>query len=269
MERHEMIEDSFLGPAAPDLGWVPAPRYLMRRARILRQLDKLKPGRLLEVGPGAGMLLIEAARRGFQCTGLEPSAAARSLAETVIARSGQNIPIHGEAGAHWNNAFDTLFSFDVLEHIDRDREALLQWHDWLVPNGTLLLSVPAHMQMWTAGDEWAGHFRRYERDPLLQLLRETGFTPECHECYGFPLTNLSERMSARTYAKRILRDSSSEENRQRNNDRSGIDRGPHLKIYPLLSSAPGKLALRTFLGIQQWFVRSDMGSGYLVKARRT
>ena len=52
-----MIEDSFLGPAAPDLGWVPAPRYLMRRARILRQLSTIPTGRLLEVGPGAGMIL--------------------------------------------------------------------------------------------------------------------------------------------------------------------------------------------------------------------
>lgn len=263
-----MIEDGFLGPAAPDLGWVPAPRYLMRRARIFRQLDLLEPGRLLEVGPGAGMLLVETARRGFQCKALESSKEARALAEVVIARSGQNIPVHAEADANWKESFDVLFAFDVLEHIEHDREALLQWHDWLAPDGTLLLSVPAHMRMWTAGDDWAGHFRRYEREALLQLLRETGFIPECFECYGFPLTNLSERLSARTYAKRILRDSSSVDDRQRNNDRSGTDRGPHLKLYPLLSSPPGKLVLRTFFGIQQWFVGTDLGSGYLVKARR-
>jgi SAM-dependent methyltransferase len=263
-----MIEDSFFGPAAPDLGWVPAPRYLMRRARILRQLALLEPGRLLEIGPGAGMLLVEAARRGFRCEALESSPEARKLAETVIARSGQDVPVYAEACANWEQSFDVLFAFDVLEHIQHDRDALLQWHDWLAPNGTMLLSVPAHMSMWTAGDDWAGHFRRYEREQLLQLLRETGFETECFECYGFPLTNLSERLSARTYAKRILRDSGSADDRQRNNDRSGTDRGAHLKIYPLLSSLPGRLALRTFFGIQQWFVGTDLGSGYFVKARR-
>ena len=61
-----MTEDAFLGPAAPDLGWVPAPRYLMRRARIRALLEALDPGRLPEVGPGAGALLIEGARRGFE-----------------------------------------------------------------------------------------------------------------------------------------------------------------------------------------------------------
>jgi len=264
-----MIEDDFLGPAAPDLGWVPAPRYLMRRARILRQLDTLEPGRLLEVGPGAGMLLIEAARRGFQCQALEVSIEARTLAEKVIALSGQHIPVLAAADVNWKESFNALFAFDVLEHIEHDRQALMQWHDWLRPNGTLLLSVPAHMRMWTAGDEWAGHFRRYEREPLLQLLRETGFTPEICECYGFPLTNLGERLSARVYAKRIHRDAGMDSDRKRNNDRSGTDRGPHLKLYPLLSSLPGKLALRTFFGMQHFFVGSDLGSGYLVKARRT
>jgi len=264
-----MIEDDFLGPAAPDLGWVPAPRYLMRRARILRQLDTLEPGRLLEVGPGAGMLLIEAARRGFQCQALEVSIEARTLAEKVIALSGQHIPVLAAADVNWKESFNALFAFDVLEHIEHDRQALMQWHDWLRPNGTLLLSVPAHMRMWTAGDEWAGHFRRYERKPLLQLLRETGFTPEICECYGFPLTNLGERLSARVYAKRIHRDAGMDSDRKRNNDRSGTDRGPHLKLYPLLSSLPGKLALRTFFGMQHFFVGSDLGSGYLVKARRT
>lgn len=263
-----MIEDSFLGPAAPELGWVPAPRYLMRRARILPQLNALKRGRLIEVGPGAGMLLIEAARRGFRCEALELSIEARALAERAIAQSGQAIPVHADASAGWDQSFDILLAFDVLEHIEHDREALMQWHKWLAPKGTLLLSVPAHMRMWTAGDEWAGHFRRYEREPLLRLLQESGFEPELIECYGFPLTNLSERVSARTYAKRIHHGGGLEEDRRRNNDRSGTDRGPHLKLYPLLSSLPGKLALRAFCSIQSCFIRTDLGSGYLVKARR-
>lgn len=263
-----MIEDELLGPAAPELGWVPAPRYLMRRNRILPRLKELARGRLLEVGPGAGMLLIEAARLGFRCEALEHSEEARALAGAAIASSGCSIPVHAESAADWRNAFDALVAFDVLEHIEHDRNALLQWHDWIAPNGTLLLSVPAHMSMWTAGDEWAGHFRRYEREPLLQLLRDTGFEPQHFECYGFPLTNLSERVSARTYAKRIHRGDDPEEDRRRNNDRSGTDRGPHLALYPLLSSLPGKLALRTFFGIQRWFIRSDLGSGYFLTARR-
>lgn len=122
-----MIEDGFLGPAAPELNWVPAPRYPMRRARILPQLNALKRGRLIEVGPGAGMLLIEAARHGFQCEALEVSIEARALAEKAIAQSGQAIPVHADAPAEWDQSFDALLAFDVLEHIEHDRGTLMQW----------------------------------------------------------------------------------------------------------------------------------------------
>ena len=39
--------DALYGPAAPDLGWIPAPRYLLRRDRIRRLIAGVQPGRLL------------------------------------------------------------------------------------------------------------------------------------------------------------------------------------------------------------------------------
>lgn len=262
-------DDTLLGPAAPDLGWVPAPRYLMRRARIQRMLDSVKGRRLLEVGPGAGALLIERAREGFECEALELSAEARTMAEAMIACSGHAIPVHATSDPSWGDKFDVVCAFDVLEHIEDDAAALQQWRSWLKPGGHLLLSVPAHMRLWTAGDEWAGHFRRYERDGLDALLRKVGFLLDRFECYGFPLTNLSERLSAPAYARRIHRGGADvEDDRRRNNDRSGIERGPHVRIYPLLRSLPGKCALRVAFAVQRAFIRTDLGSGYLLMARR-
>src|SRR3546814_2291017 len=49
---NDFVQDSLLGPAAPDLGWVPAPRYLLRRARILSQLRGLPASELLEIEIG-------------------------------------------------------------------------------------------------------------------------------------------------------------------------------------------------------------------------
>lgn len=264
-----MIEDALFGPAFPDQGWVPAPRYLMRRARILDMARGLTPGRLLETGPGAATLLIEFAARGFSCEALESSEEAREFARALIATSGQHVHIHGAAQPDWEGRFDCLFSFDVLEHIEDDAGALRAWAAWLKPGGALLLSVPARMKLWTAGDEWAGHFRRYERDQLVELLHRSGFEIEIFECYGFPLTNATERVSAAAYRKLIHRhEASIESNRQANNDRSGIDRRPHLRLYPLLKSLPGRLAIRFFLAAQKLFLRLDWGSGYIVRARR-
>lgn len=86
-----MITDALLGPSFPDQGWVPAPRYLMRRARILEMARDLPAGRLLETGPGAGTLLIEFASDGYRCEALELSDEARGLARDLIAVSGQDV----------------------------------------------------------------------------------------------------------------------------------------------------------------------------------
>lgn len=264
-----MINDALFGPSFPDQGWVPAPRYLMRRARILDMARDLPPGRLLETGPGAGTLLIEFASNGYRCEALESSEKARDFARGLIAASGQDVRIHDAVQPDWEGRFDYLFSFDVLEHIQDDAGALHAWAAWLKPDGVLLLSVPARMKLWTAGDEWAGHFRRYERNQLIELLRASGFEIEAFECYGFPLTNITERVSATAYRKQIHRqEESAEGNRRANNDRSGIDRRPHLRLYPLLESLPGRLAIRWFLATQKLFLQRDWGSGYIVRARK-
>lgn len=262
-----MIHDALMGPAFPDQGWVPAPRYLMRRARILDMTRDMQPGALLEVGPGAATLLMEFAMRGFECEALELSSEARELAGSLVKVSGQNIRINAASSEQWGQKFDAIFAFDVLEHIEDDVAALKLWRSWLRPGGTLLLSVPARMNLWTAGDEWAGHFRRYERDALQALVKRHGFSVQQFECYGFPLSNVTERVSARAYRRTMHREGKTEENiRQLNNDRSGIDRRPIMRLYPFMTSWPGRLAMRSAMAVQTLFLGADIGSGYLLRA---
>src|SRR5690606_20786127 len=111
---------------------------------------------------------------------------------------------------------------------------MAQWRNRIKPTGTWLLSIPARMRLRNAGDEWAGHFRRYERDALLRLIGRAGFTVDHFECYGFPLTNLSERLSAATYRRRMQMQSEPRRDaRREGTDRSGIDRTPHLRLFPI------------------------------------
>ncbi|MEN1972202.1 class I SAM-dependent methyltransferase [Luteimonas sp. MJ204] len=264
-----MIKDPLLGPIATELGWVPAPRYLMRRARVQSMLRDIPRGRLLEVGPGSGAMLVEFADAGFQCDALDSSAAARERTGSLLEASGHDITVHAEAGPDWAGRFDVVCAFEVLEHIEADLAAVELWRSWLKPGGHLIMSVPAHMKLWTARDEWAGHVRRYERDELIDVLRRGGFDCSRFECYGFPLTNLTEWVSQPIFARDIHRGSDAAADRVRNNDRSGIDRGADMKLFPLVRSLPGKLALRTFDMVQRGFLRTDLGSGYVVKARAT
>ena len=263
-----MHVDRMLGPAAPEYGWVPAPRYLMRRHRILALTRDLPPGELLEVGCGAGMLLHEFARQGFKCTALESSAAALVVAEALAQEAGLAIAFYDRPQDNWRANFRTLMTFEVLEHIEDDRAALALWREWLQPGGHLVLSVPSHMKRWTAGDDWAGHYRRYERAGLIRLLGQSGLVVERFECYGYPMANIGEKLAARGYARRILWTTEAQLDRRAGTDRSGIERGAHVRVYPLLRSPVGRLAITACLGLQRLFLSTDMGSGYVLRARR-
>lgn len=256
-----------LGPAAPEAGWVPAPRYLLRRARILRRLEGLAPTEALEIGCGAGVLLHELTARGFRCIALESSPDARRLAGQLAADAGIDIRFTEAPGADWTGRFPLLMAFEVLEHIEHDREALLAWRSWMPAGGTLLLSVPAHMSKWNPSDVWAGHFRRYERAQLAALLRESGFEPEAIECYGFPLATVSEKLTAGRYARASKPgDDATVEGKQANSHRSGIDRGHVMKWFPLINNPLGKAAIGMAELAQRPFLSTELGNGYLVKA---
>lgn len=70
---------------------------------------------------------------------------------------------------------DTVVCLNVLEHIDDDRATLLDCATVLPSGGHLVLLVPAMPALYGTLDRALGHFRRYARGPLGQLLDDTGF----------------------------------------------------------------------------------------------
>jgi SAM-dependent methyltransferase len=257
MELH-----SLFGLSAPERGWVPAPRYALRRARLLDLARRLDRGRLLEVGPGAGALLSDLRALGFSCEALETSEEAFRLA----AELNPGLRIARAPAADWNGAFDALVACEVLEHIEDDRAALEEWRGWLRPGGHLILSVPAHARRWSATDVWAGHFRRYEGNDLKRLLERAGFAVEELECYGFPLSNLIEPLRIRAHRRALRRRTAG--GLPEATAQSGVERSLETRLWPLQASAPGRLLFRAAFRLQKAFRRRDLGTGYLVVARR-
>jgi SAM-dependent methyltransferase len=259
--------DPFFGVIDRRNGWVPPLRYLLRRQRILSIIDAIAAGELLEIGCGAGALLVDLARRGFVCTGLETSARAAQTAEAIAASSGMRYLIVQEARPEWSGSFDIVCAFDVLEHIEGDDRALRLWCDWIKPGGHLLLSVPAHSRRWGPGDVWAGHYRRYDRKPLLRLLTSQGLHIDRVESYGFPLANFTEWAGRRTYA-RLLSARASTTKPEVASAESGIQRNAYMGLFRWIESVPGRLALRLSYLLQRLTRNVDIGSGYLVLATK-
>ncbi|MBI4246935.1 MAG: class I SAM-dependent methyltransferase [Candidatus Rokubacteria bacterium] len=74
-------------------------------------------------------------------------------------------------GTDWREArLDTVLCANVLEHIEDDAKALPEMYRALEPGGRLLLLVPAHPAAFGTIDIGVGHFRRYRRRDLVELL---------------------------------------------------------------------------------------------------
>lgn len=255
-----VTEDPEFGRAMPGLGWVPAPRYLLRRAEVLRLLADAPPGRVLEVGAGAGSLLADLAQRGFTAVAVETSDAARGLAARMLADC-PGVQVSAELPTD-ELAFDYLLAFEVLEHIDGDASALRDWLRRLKRGGRVLLSVPAYAHRWTSTDVWAGHVRRYDRQDLVALAEGVGLRVRSCRHYGFPLADAIEPVNAFVHARALRQD----ETRDARSAQSGIARSTESRLFPLLRSWPGRLCIRTSIAMQRWFADFSLGNGLLLDA---
>jgi glycosyltransferase involved in cell wall biosynthesis len=70
---------------------------------------------------------------------------------------------------------DTIVCMNVLEHIEDDPSTLRNFFQVLQPEGHLVLLVPAMKPLYGTLDKHLHHFRRYDREELLQKVTAAGF----------------------------------------------------------------------------------------------
>jgi SAM-dependent methyltransferase len=160
--------------------WFEGRRRLL--GRLLRQLDPRPRHRVLEVGAGTGANLPLLESLGVeQVIACDLSvdalryAAARS--RVALARvDATRLPFA-------SGTMDLVLAADVIEHLDDDAAALREFVRVLKPGGHLVLTVPAFPSLWGPQDIVAHHRRRYQRAPLLSLVREAGV--QVRTCFHF------------------------------------------------------------------------------------
>jgi SAM-dependent methyltransferase len=149
-------------------------RHWWWRARervVLTHLDRARPPggwrRALDVGCGDGLLF--PALRGYAAAteGIEPDAALVSRAS----REDGTIHIRPfDASFAPGRTFDLVLFLDVLEHLDDPAAAVAHAASLMDPGGTLLVTVPAFLHLWTSHDDINHHRTRYTRSRLTALL---------------------------------------------------------------------------------------------------
>lgn len=133
----------------------------------------------MEVGCGTGYVLGRLCRKfpDIEFSGSEPFAEGLQFARTRVPES-LRLYQTDLANMPFEQAFDAVGAFDVIEHIRDDRAAVRTMRRALKPGGRLVLTVPQHEWLWSRADVDARHVRRYTRRILESLLRTEGFVIE-------------------------------------------------------------------------------------------
>ena len=87
-----------------------------------------------------------------------------------------------------NEEVDAVFSSNVFEHIENDKEIMKRIYNKLEINGLMAVYLPAFNILHSDLDKLVGHYRRYSRKDLIIKLRDCGFIIEkCFycDCIGF------------------------------------------------------------------------------------
>lgn len=153
--------------------------WFISRNRVIKQLFGRyignKPAAILEIGCGTGYVLKGLKTRfpNYILTGseihLEGIKFAQKRLPTIefIQLDAMEMP--------FENTFEGVGAFDVLEHIEEDVRVMKEVYKALKPNGYFVISVPQYQWMWSTTDDIAFHKRRYSRKELIGKLENAGF----------------------------------------------------------------------------------------------
>jgi SAM-dependent methyltransferase len=156
------------------------PDWELRRAFLLAEV---RPGdRTLDVGCGDGVFTAVLAEAGAKTVGIEVAEAALQRARArnpgldfLLASIGGPLPLE-------DNAFDLVWSSEVIEHVADTARWLSELRRVLAPGGRLLLTTPSHGRLRLAlggierfSEPLGDHLHLYTRASLRSLLEQFGF----------------------------------------------------------------------------------------------
>ena len=173
----------------------------------------LKPdSRLLEIGCGAGNLLLQASVRGSYSVALDLAMQALTFVRSRLreARSGSEAPRDflclqsiGEFLPLASDSFDCILLSEVIEHLEVPQISIREAARLLCPGGRLLITTPNYRSFWPVM-EWAvdrlnmapkmageQHISRFHPSSLTKMLVGSGLRME----YTGSIYNLSPFLS--------------------------------------------------------------------------
>jgi len=132
---------------------------------------------MLDVGCGTGFVLsaLRDAFPGLRLVGVELLAELLDVAHRRL----PDVELRelDATGLPYEEEFDVVGAFDVLEHIEDDAGALRGMARAARYGGIVVLLVPQHPWLWSRMDTIGRHIRRYTRTALLTKVCDAGLEP--------------------------------------------------------------------------------------------
>ncbi len=134
----------------------------------------ISPKKILDVGCGTGIIL-ETFKNYGSVVGIDNSEHAlkfcklRGEFKLTQANIEKQLPFK-------QNMFDTVFAFDVLEHLNNDTCVMNELYRICKEGSYVIITVPAYQFMWSKHDESLHHKRRYSKKALKKVVQDAGFT---------------------------------------------------------------------------------------------
>jgi len=168
------------------------PTRRLREKLVFQLITSQGKGQVsLDAGCGAGSFTREMLKRNFKVDAFDPSSyAIGRLKETISPTPRLRAWTSDVENFQSKEKYDLILISDVLEHIKDDRKAIMKIWSFLKVNGQMIVTVPFDQKLWSKCDEASGHFRRYSKQSLKEMLDLPNLEILKFWCYGFPLLRL-------------------------------------------------------------------------------
>jgi SAM-dependent methyltransferase len=133
---------------------------------------------VLDAGCGTGHMTLKLLKEGYIVTAIDCSRELTRFTQEIVKQNNLKAEVYTLDLLNVNqlgkNIYENAVCLDVLEHIDNDELALQKLISTLKKGGNLIISVPACSFLYGTRDGDIGHYRRYNKNDLISLIKKSG-----------------------------------------------------------------------------------------------
>jgi len=167
----------------------PQPHVIMKDILINKLITKsglLYKSRFLDIGCGRGRILKMLLDRGFKGVGIDTQDVCLEICRKRL--DGTGIELKNSLN-EIEGTFDLIIMSSVLEHIEDDQGYLLTISKLLNKGGFFLFTVPGDKRLYGKRDVAYGHYRRYEKQELIDKLENANL--QVHTLWSYGINTIS------------------------------------------------------------------------------